>query len=539
MMNKKLDIPKFDYLWQYVKHWASIDPEFPFIKFKWKKYNAKEFSDTVDHLAEAFLDLGVKKGDTIVTILPMIIEYVLIYFAANSIGAICVPMDVRFRSADYRRFINQADPKLVFLIGKARGYNIANIIKELSSEFNHKIKYYIIGRDEYGIPFEELLTKNYNLSNELKKIQLELNPDDGALIIFTGGTTGVPKAALLTHRNIARASYLEAKYIKDKGEPLGLKPRFKMINNFPPSHVGGSVEIMGTIIAAGCEIILQEQWNPYAVLRAIRKLKLQLIGGVPTMYAIMLSLPDLDNFDLSSLVLAVVSGEKLSMELLTGMRDKICPNILNAYGSTESGPEVTFTDIGDPLEELANGYVGELLPDQEMKIVDENDNELNSGEIGEMLFRGSLTIPGYYKMPEENKTTFTIDGWCRSGDLGYITKDGRIYIKGRKKFIIRVGSYTVLPSEVESVVIEHPKVAMVAAIGVPDKIYNEVVRLAVVPESGQEINEDEILEMCEKELADFKVPKKVIIKKELPITRLAKIDRPTLQKQIIEEFKLV
>ena len=538
-MNKKLDIPKYDYLWQYVKHWASIDPEFPFIKFKWKKYNSKEFSDTVDHLAEAFLDLGVKKGDTIVTILPMIIEYVLIYFAANSIGAICVPMDVRFRSADYRRFIHHVDPKLVFLIGKARGYNIANIIKELSSEFNPKIKYYIIGRDEYGNPFEELLTKNYNLSNELKAVQLKLSPDDGALIIFTGGTTGVPKAAMLTHRNIARASYLEAKYIKDKGEPLGLKPRFKMINNFPPSHVGGSVEIMGTIITAGCEIILQEQWNPYAVLRTIRKLKLQLIGGVPTMYAIMLSLPDLDNFDLSSLVLAVVSGEKLSMELLTGMRDKICPNILNAYGSTESGPEVTFTDIGDPLEELANGYIGKLLPDQEMKIVDENDNELNSGEIGEMLFRGSLTIPGYYKMPEENKTTFTIDGWCRSGDLGYITKEGRIYIKGRKKFIIRVGSYTVLPSEVESVVIEHPKVAMVAAVGVPDKIYNEVIWLAVVQESGQEINESDIIEMCEKELADFKVPKKVIFKKELPITRLAKIDRPTLQKQIIEEFKLV
>ena len=539
MMNKKLDIPNFDYLWQYVKHWASMDPEFPFIKFKWKKYNAKEFSDTIDHLAEAFLDLGVKKGDTIVTILPMIIEYVLIYFAANSIGAICVPMDVRFRSADYRRFINHADPKLVFLIGKARGYNIANIIKELSSEFNPKIKYYIIGRDEFGIPFEELLAQDYNLSNELKAVQLKLSPDDGALIIFTGGTTGIPKAALLTHRNIARASYLEAKYIKDKGESLGLKPRFKMINNFPPSHVGGSVEIMGTIIAAGCEIILQEQWNPYAVLRAIRKLKLQLIGGVPTMYAIMLSLPDLDNFDVSSLVLAVVSGEKLSMELLTGMRDKICPNILNAYGSTESGPEVTFTDIGDPLEELAKGYIGKLLPDQGMKIVDENDNELNSGEIGEMLFRGSLTIPGYYKMPEENNTTFTIDGWCRSGDLGYITKDGRIYIKGRKKFIIRVGSYTVLPSEVESVVIEHPKVAMVAAVGIPDKIYNEVVWLAVVPESGQEINEIEIIEMCKKDLADFKVPKKVIIKKELPITRLAKIDRPTLQKQIIEEFKLV
>ncbi|MFX0180573.1 MAG: AMP-binding protein [Candidatus Hodarchaeota archaeon] len=533
-----MEIPKLDYLWQYVNHWASVDPYFPLIKFKWKKYTAKEFADAIDHLAEALINFGVRKGDTIVTILPMIMEYALVYLAANSIGAICIPMDVRFRPADYRRFIPNIKPKLVFLIGKARGYDIANTIRELSSEFSSDIKYFMIGKDEFGTPFEDLFEKKYDLSDILKIRREELDPNEGALIIFTGGTTGVPKAALLTHKNIAHASYLEATYIKKKGEPLGLKPRFKMINNFPPSHVGGSVEIMGTVLAAGCEIVLQEQWNPYNVLRATRKWKLQLIGGVPTMYAIMLSLPDLDNFDLSSLILAVVSGEKLSMDLLIGMRDRICPNILNAYGSTESGPEVSFTDIGDPLEELANGYIGRLLPEQEIKIVDQNDYELSPGEIGEMLFRGTLTIPGYYNMPEENKTTFTEDGWCRSGDLGYITKDGRIYIKGRKKFIIRVGSYTVLPSEVESVVIEHPKIAMAAAVGVPDKIYNEVVWLTVVPESGQVVNETEIIELCKKELADFKVPKKVVIKKELPITRLAKVDRPALQKQLIREFNL-
>jgi len=298
-----------------------------------------------------------------------------------------------------------------------------------------------------------------------------------------------------------------------------------MINAFPPSHVGGSVEIMGTLIVAGCEIVLQEQWNPYNILRATRKWELQLIGGVPTMYAIMLSLPDLDEFDLSSLVLAILSGEKLNLELLTGIRDKICRNILNAYGSTESG-------------ELANGYIGHLLPEQEIKIVDEDDKEVPPGEIGEMLFKGTLTIPGYYKMPEENEATFTKDGWCRSGDLGYITEGGRIYIKGRKKFIIRVGSYTVLPSEVESVVLEHPKVAMAAAVGIPDKIYNEVVWVVVVPEIRQEIDENEIIKLCKEQLADFKVPKKVVIKKELPITRLAKVDRPTLLKQLIKEYKL-
>ena len=140
-------------------------------------------------------------------------------------------------------------------------------------------------------------------------------------------------------------------------------------------------------------------------------------------------------------------------------------------------------------------------------------------------------------MPEENKATFMNGGWCRSGDLGYITEDRRIYFVGRKKFIIRVGSYTVLPSEVEEVVIQHPKVAMAAAVGFPDKIYNEVVWLAIVPKAGQNIDEQEIINLCKEELADFKVPKKVIIRKKLPITRLAKIDRPTLQKELLKHHK--
>jgi len=304
-----MDILKFDFLWQYVDHWASVDPNFPLIKFKWKKYNAKEFKEAVDQLSKAFISLGIKRGDRVVTILPMIMEFALIYLAANSIGAICVPMDVRFRPADYRRFISYIKPKIMILIGKARGYDIANTIKELSSEFDSDIKYFIVGRDEFGTPFEELLSTTYELDLELEKVRKSLDPEDGALIIFTGGTTGNPKAAMLSHKNIARASYHESNYIGKRIENLGVNRRFKILVNLPTSHVGGPVEIMGTGLAGGNQLILQEQWNPYAVLRTTKKENVPLIGGVPTMYAIILSLPDLDDFDLSMLKVAVVSGE--------------------------------------------------------------------------------------------------------------------------------------------------------------------------------------------------------------------------------------
>jgi acyl-CoA synthetase (AMP-forming)/AMP-acid ligase II len=531
-----MDIPKLEFIWKYLKHWSSKNPELPFIEFKEKKYSFKQLDESVDHLSEAFINLGLKKGDRIVTILPMSVEFTLIHLAANSIGAICVPMDVRFRPADFNRFIPHVKPKIVFLIGRARGYNIAKTIKKLSSDFDSNIKYYNIGGEEFGTLFDDLLKKNYNLKSEVEKVRSKLNPDEGALIIFTGGTTGVPKAALLSHRNVAYGSYYITTNLINRLESLGFKDRIKSHQNFPPSHVGGIIGISGAALAGNWEMIMEEQWNPHSILKTIQKYKLPLAGGVSTMIKILLNLPDFDNFDLSSLKFVINSSEKIGMEVLKNIKEKICPNIINAYGSTESGPEITFTDIGDSLEEIANGYIGKLLPDQEIKIIDANDNEVPPGVVGEMIFRGSLTIKEYYNMPEENKATFMEGGWCRSGDLGYITEDGRIYIKGRKKFIIRVGSYTVLPTEVEDVAIQHPKVAMAAAVGFPDEIYNEVVWLAVVPKARQIIEEQEIIDLCKKELADFKVPKKILVMKELPITRLAKIDRPTLLNQIKNQY---
>ena len=532
-----MDIPKYEYLWKYIEHWASVEPDFNFIEFKEKKYTAKQLEETIDHLSEAFISLGVKKGDTIVTILPMSIEFTLIHLAANSVGAICAPMDVRFRPADFRRFIPHVEPKLIFLIGKARGYNIAKTIKKLSSDFDPKIKYYNIGGEEFGTAFGDLLKKEYNLKAVVEKTRYKLKPDDGALIIFTGGTTGVPKAALLSHKNIAYGSYYIATNLIKRLESLRVKEKIKSHQNFPPSHIGGVIGISGTAFVGRWEMIMEEQWNPTSVLRKIQEYKLRMAGGVSTMINILLNHPDFDSFDLSSIKFVINSSEKISMELLKSIQEKISSNILNAYGSTEIGPQITITDIGDSLEEIADGYIGKLLPDHEIKIIDENDNEVSPGEVGEMCFRGPLIIKEYYKMPEENKATFMKGGWCRTGDLGYITEDRRIYFVGRKKFIIRVGSYTVLPTEVEELVIQHPKVAMAAAVGFPDKIYNEVVWLAIVPKIGQAVDEQEIIDFCKKELADFKVPKKVVIRKKLPITRLAKIDRPALQNQLKDHYR--
>ena len=523
-----MQVPRLDYLWQYVEHWAAIDPHFPALRYGEETISAAELAQTVDQTAQALLHLGVTKGDRIVTILPSIPRYVSLFLAAGKIGAITVPLDVRYRAADFRRLVPHVEPRLVISIAGSGDNDIAETLRSLSAEFSPDIQYYMVKAADFGTSLDAVLAQEFELDADLQLAQASLHPDEASLLIFTGGTTGVPKAALLSHRNIASAIYHELRLIANALAAQGVTGRIKTLACLPPSHVGGTVELIGTGIMGGWRMIMLDHWSPRTVLEVTQKENIPWIAGVPTMYAILLSLPDLDQYDLSAVKLAVLSGEKVSLELLQGIKARICDTLINGYGSTEAGAEVTFTDPADDLAEIAAGYVGQPLPGQEIKIVDFDDAELPPGEEGEVLVRGPMTIKSYYKMPEEDRVGFTPDGWCRTGDLGYLTEDGGLYIKGRKKQVIRVGSYTVLPTEVESVAVQNPNVAMAAAVGVPHEIYGEVVWLAVVPQAGRNVTEDEIIQGCRQELADFKVPKRVIIAEDLPMTRLGKVDRAAL-----------
>ncbi len=170
-------------------------------------------------------------------------------------------------------------------------------------------------------------------------------------------------------------------------------------------------------------------------------------------------------------------------------------------------------------------------------IVDDRDRVLPTGEVGELIISGPLAIKSYYKMPEMDKEEFTSDGWVKTGDIGYLTEDGGLFIKGRKKQVIRVGSYTVLPTEIEEVVLQDPSVALSAAIGVPDEIYGETIWLLVVPIPGKKVVRQNIIELCKRNLAKFKVPKKIIIREKIPVTRIGKVDRESLKKEVLHSLK--
>ena len=515
------ELPEFEYIWQYLDYWAERDEGYPAIKFGSEIISYGEFRRNVDAIAGALLEMGVRFGDRVATVLPMRPEYAYTYLACSKTGCITVPMDVRYRRAELSRFLSHAEPEVVIAIDSFADNDIKSTLKEVRDEIGNP-EFFFLNSERY---FSELL-KHEPLDKPLSK-----SPDDDVLIIFTGGTTGVPKATLLSHRNVISMCMGELKGILAY---FGKFERYPTLVHLPPSHVGGTTELLSVGILNGSKMVFIDHWRPDVVLQAIQDEKIPYFGAVPTMFALILSMKELESYDLSSLELLITAGERLNPELIKRMQ-RLCEKIAVGYGSTETTGFATFSRPDDDVMKFAEGYVGVPLEGVEVRIVDDAGKELGEGEVGEILVRGPMVSRGYFRQPEETEKGF-IDGFWVSGDLGYL-KGSELYIVGRKKEVIRVGSYTVLPMEVEEVVMKDPRVAAAAAIGIPHEIYGEVVWVAVVPKPGEKITEDEVIEACKNELADFKVPRKVIVRESIPMTRLGKADRIRLKEEILNELR--
>jgi len=527
-------IPRLASFPEYLRHWADEDPDRTALHFEATTMSYSELADLSDRCASAFLSLGVRRGDRVATILPPRPEFVVAFAAAATIGAILVPLDVRFRSADLRRFLGSTEPKLLITASTSDDESMTVRLSELGDVLEGTTVV-TLEPSESGPSFQDLVAHPLERPDTLNDAINTREPGDGALIIFTGGSTGVPKAALLTQANVTANCDLQARSFTRMLDQQGHDGPVRVLGNLPPSHIGGALELIATPLVAGWEVVLQERWSPYPVLEAIVEHQVPLHGAVPTMYAILLSLPDLDRFDLSCLEVALLSGEKVPLALLEGVRDRICENIVIGYGSTEAGAEVSFTEAGDSLELLASGYVGKPQQGVTVTIAGDDDEPLPQGDVGEVLVSGPLTIPGYFRMPEEDEAGFTADGRCRTGDLGHLTEAGALVIQGRKKQIIRVGGYTVLASEVEEVAAVHPDVSVAVALGGPHDILGEVVWLVVAPDEGGVIDVESLRELCKKELADFKVPRRIAVRDHVPMTSIGKVDRVKLRTELLEE----
>jgi long-chain acyl-CoA synthetase len=345
--------------------------------------------------------------------------------------------------------------------------------------------------------------------------------DDLAVLLFTAGTSGAPKAAMLSHgnlqANIAQVQSHPGRHVNPDDVALGVLPLF---------HVFGLNVVLGLMLSAGASVVLVERFDPASALDTIRDRKVTLVSGAPPMYAAWAAIDGADPDAFATVRLATSGAAPLSDEVSRAFTERFGVPIRQGYGLTEAAPVVTSALPEGPQKPTS---IGIPLPGVEVRLVDEQGDDTFAGDPGEIWVRGPNVFPGYWRNDEATRAALTADGWLRTGDIAVVDDDGWLYIVDRAKDLIIVSGFNVYPAEVEDVLLEHPGVAAVAVVGVAHPHSGETVKAFVVPETGRLIDEDELIDFCTTRLARYKCPTKVMFVESLPQGVAGKVLRRALR----------
>ncbi|MDP8264850.1 MAG: AMP-binding protein [Candidatus Aceula lacicola] len=481
------------------------------IIFKEQNISFAELKVNVFKLVSALKAQGISKGDKVGIYLPNSPEYVYSYLAVFCLGAVGVPLDYMLKGDEIVSCLSHSEAKI--LIFKPKEDISFNALREVVPSLQKAISCF--ETDLGSFDFFELLDQG---SEEVSEV--EVSEKDSSLIMYTSGTTGKPKGVLLNYKHLDGSPEAMHHFVDLTDEDVKLC-------SIPLSHIGGLIYIQNCILF-GITLVLMDRFNPIGFLKNIQEYKITCFHIVPAMYMAILTLKNIDKFDLSSIRWMVVFGAPSSPDMMRLFKTH-CPNacLLNGWGMTETCPPNTVTPLGsDKIESI-----GKVAPHCEIKIFDDEEKELAPGEIGEIVIRGWVVMDGYYKDPELTDSLIWND-WFHTGDLGRFDDEGYLYIVGRKKEMIKVGGQIVYAPEVETVLHKHDTVAEVAVIGVADKLRGEAVKAFVVLKEGTEETPEDLKFFAKDHLANFKVPQEIEILKELPKNRTGKVDKEALRKGI-------
>jgi len=511
-------------------------PDHPAIVFFGNKLTYQELVGQVDRLATALHKLGVQKQDRVALFLPNCPQSVIAYYAALRLGAIVVQVNPLYVERELKYQLEDAGAEVLIALDLLypRVYNIQETTP-LKQVIVTSIKDYLpfplsqlyffkqlkerhrmrARREEKALYWTDLIKESPPIPPNI-----EVRPQDIALLQYTGGTTGVSKGVVLTHRNLLVNAIQARSWIarlRDGEE--------RVLAVLPFFHVFGMTVAMNMAIYAGFSMILLPRFEVTRVLKVIDKYKPTFFPGVPTMYVAINNYPKLQQYDLSSLKFCLSGAAPLPLEVLEKFETITGSRLVEGYGLTEASP-VTHCN---PIWGLRKpGSMGIPLPDTEAKVVDTGTGaDLPVGEIGELVIKGPQVMQGYWRHSQETEQVLK-DGWLFTGDLAKRDEDGYFYIIDRKKDMIIAGGFNIYPREVEEVLYEHPKILEAAVAGIPDPYRGETVKAFVVLKKGQEATEGEILDFCRKNLAAYKVPTCVEFRDQLPKTLVGKVLRRAL-----------
>ncbi|KGK85079.1 AMP-binding protein [Desulfosporosinus sp. HMP52] len=484
---------------------AQILPNKTVMHYENESITYGQLDKEVNNLAQGLMDLGLKPSDKVAVILGNCPNFVRIYFAILRAAGTVVPLNPLYKADEIHYVLNDAEVKLLII-----DQELLPMIREVRAEKSDLDIIAIGGTKEEGIAsFEELLKK------EAEPVDRNVEEKDLAVCIYTSGTSGRPKGALLSH-----GSHIFL--INASIKRLDLKTEDHSLCIIPLSHIFSQLTNMLMPIWLGGTITILPRFIPSAVLNEITIKKISFLSAVPAMYSALLAIPSQDqNFNISSLRICVSGGAPLPLEVSNVFMERYGINLVEASGPTEA-----VACVGSPKANKP-GSVGPALDGVKVKIVNDQDQDLPQGEVGEFCIQGPNVMQGYLNLPEETAEALKA-GWFHTGDLAKIDEDGFVYIVGRKKDMILVGGLNVYPSEVEQCLYYHPQILEAAVIGTPDKDRGEVPKAFIVLKPGVTAEPTEFILHCRKHLANFKCPKQVVILTSLPKNPTGKVDKKQL-----------
>lgn len=502
------------------------NPDKEALIFKDQRYTYRQLGEKVDRLAEALLRLGIKKGDKVAVDLPNWPEFVFSFFAITRIGAVMVMVNTRYRSTEVRHILGDSDSVAVILPREFDGFNYIPMIKEVRQELPLLRHIIAVGGKEVSdddvLDFDELI----NRSSGEPVAEAAIDPqEDLGLIMYTSGTTGRPKGAMITHFNLVKNSEVNS-------VPYEFTPDDVFLVLVPASHIIG-LFCLSSVFLSHAKVVLVDIFKAEPVLQIIERERVTVQHAVPTVFT--LELANAGKYDISSLRTGMMAGASCPAELVRRLID-IGFQVHIGFGMTETAGGLTNTTFSDDLIARTQ-TVGKPVEGVEMKFVDENRRPVLDGQVGEIAVRSYGRMKGYYKNPEATAAAIDADGWFYTGDLGYRDERGYVRIVGRKKDMIIRGGYNIYPAEVEELLYTNPKVLEVAIVGVPDSVLGEKTCACIRPRPGAEINEAEIKEFCRGKVADYKIPDYVCVMESFPLTPTGKIYKAELREQVLKRVK--
>jgi acyl-CoA synthetase (AMP-forming)/AMP-acid ligase II len=500
-------------------------------------------------MAFKLYNMGFRKGDICVTSLPYLDKHIFLGYACAKLGVMWTPLDLRLKPPEIMRCLEilKDKAKMYCHLGKTAAANFGMIgaaVRKNSPWLKYVVQFsdpddryrkgilpaYEIA-DEAEKEYKEAM-QNSDSMNDYREECAKVGGKDPVMIVFTTGSTGFPKPAMLKNEGIICQNMCLAK-------AFGLEKTDIMIVNLPPSHVGGTTEQFCTTLFGGGTNIVLHIFDAEKTLDAVQKYNATVMGQIPALYAMEWRLPNYPDYDLSSLRFVICAGQSVDRPFLEKLR-KMAPQIGGGLGLTETSGFCSYITVKENWEDFVTA-LGTDFPIYPMSIRKSMNadgtagEELPKGEIGEICYKGPQTFLGYFGKEEETKKTLSKDGYLYTGDMGYIAEDG-LHLEGRRKFLIKPKGYQVFPPEVEAYIAEMEKVESVAIVGAKHEVFTEGIIAYIKVNEGETLTKEEVMEHC-KGIAAYKRPSLIVFIDEFPLNRVAKTDYVSLKDRVPEDIE--